>query len=465
MGKKSTIRRTSCIVALVMFIALLASGCAGNSETAGQPAVTAGGGTAAPAASTEAPSDAKDAVLTVWLPKTFSANADAMLKERVLAFKEQNPAVQEIKVEEMAATDAYAKWNAAIEAKQTPDITFLHLSAYAPFVDMGVLLPLDDVISDLEKDNGPFVKNYISSLNINGSNYCIPLYGQTGMLIYRKDLLKKAGFENAPATWEELRKVSKAVTDAKNSIYGWGLGYGTADDGEDMQRNILLSFGGGLWTADGKPNANTPENLEAIKFMVDMYKEDKSMPPSVLEWDPSGNNKSYLAGESAMVMNPLTLYKSLQTPEQKELFDNTGVAATPAGKSGTNPLASYISLAVFKESRYQDLSKELLKWVFNLEWYNTYEKENYPVTAPAYEQTVKSDIWQQPVGKLVCDMAASSKPYGYPSTDPKVIVADSKAYTELLVSKTLQKVILQNMEPGQALAELQTRLAEILDGK
>jgi len=457
-------RLTSCLVALVMFIALLAAGCAGETGAAAPTSAPSGGEPAAPAASPASP-DTKDAVLTVWLPKTFSANADAMLKERVLAFKGQNPAVQEIKVEEMAATDAYAKWNAAIEAKQTPDITFLHLSAYAPFVDMGVLLPLDDVISELEKENGPFVKTYLSSLNINGSNYCIPLYGQTGMLIYRKDLLKKAGFDNAPATLEELKKVSKAVTDPKNSIYGWGLGYGTADDGEDMQRNILLSFGGGLWSKDGKPNANTPENLEAIKFMVDMYKVDKSMPPSVLEWDPSGNNKSYLAGESAMVMNPLTLYKSLETPEQKEMFDNTGVAATPSGKTGTNPLASYISLAIFKDTKYQDLSKELLKWVFDLEWYNSYEKENYPVTAPAYEQTVKSDVWQQPVGKLVCEMAASSRPYGYPSNDPKVIVADSKAYTELLVSKTLQKVILQDMKPEQALAELQTRLAEILEGK
>ena len=294
-------------------------------------------------------SESNETALKVWLPNTFSEEADKLIEERCHEFAESRDDVDKVDVEFISGTDGYAKWNAAIESGDVPDLTFLHVTAYNNYANMGVLEDLSDTVEKVEDSYGALMENHKENFTFDGALYALPLYVQINSMTYRTDYLNQAGAK-VPETWEELREVSKKIKDAGLDCYGFGNGMGTADDGEDVLRCIFRSFGARSWDEDGNVVVNSKETVDAIKYLADMY-ESGYMPPSVLEWDASGNNTSYLAGESAFVFNPPTLYNTTQNDENKDTLGKvTSMAALPKGDHESWSNINYIMFSIFNQA-------------------------------------------------------------------------------------------------------------------
>ena len=63
-------------------------------------------------------------------------------------------------------------------------------------------------------------------MGADGKPYAIPFTTDTFAMIYNKDLLKAAGYDKSPDSWDELRKASQAVKE-KTGKAGWGFPAGT----------------------------------------------------------------------------------------------------------------------------------------------------------------------------------------------------------------------------------------------
>ena len=70
-------------------------------------------------------------------------------------------------------------------------------------------------------------------LSYDGTLYAAPFYGESSMIMYRTDLMEKAGLTMPEApTWEFIREAAAAMTDRDNEINGiclrgkagWGEG-------------------------------------------------------------------------------------------------------------------------------------------------------------------------------------------------------------------------------------------------
>lgn len=402
------------------------------------------------------------AVLKVWLPNTFSAEADKLIEERCKEFAETNDEVAEVQVEFISGTDGYAKWNAAIESGDTPDLTFLHISAYNNYAGMGVLEDLSDTVAEVEASYGALLENHKENFTFDGKIYALPLYAQINSMTYRTDVLEEVGAE-VPKTWEDVKEVSAKIQEAGLDIYGFGNGMGTADDGEDVLRYIFRCFGARSWDEEGNVVINSPETVNAVNYLVDMYNSGY-MPPSVIQWDASGNNTSYLAGESAMVFNPPTLYNVTQNEENKDTIGNiTSITAMPTGDYETWNNINYIMFSIFDSAKNKDLAKELLKTLFEEEWYDNYMVSGFPVAGPVFERTEETAEWQSELGQEILPQSYRGRRYGYPCELPSVAVADSKAYNDFVLSTTMQKVILNGMSAEDAVAELEAELQEYLN--
>jgi multiple sugar transport system substrate-binding protein len=448
---------------LVIAMTLVCMACSNNGTT---PQSTASNANtqAAPETSAAITPAPEPVTLTVWLPNTFSKDADAMLQARCEEFAANNSdRVKEVKVEFVSSTDGYAKWNAAIESGEVPDITFLHSSALISYSAMDVLEDLTDLIAEVEQQYSPMITNHKDNLTINGKICTLPLYAQICAMTYRTDLLEQAGYTEPPTTWTQLKEVAKAITDKSGGVYGMGNGMGTADDGEDVLQYICRSFGMRMFDKDGNITVNSPEMVNAIKFLAGMYQDDKSMPPSVVEWDASGNNKSYLAGECAIAFNPPTLYNATQAADVKDTLGVvTSMSAMPKGDYDAWTYQNYIMMSIFKNSEHKDLAKELLKTLLDPEWYENYMELNFPVAGPVFEKTIDSDIWQSDIAKKILPQSYLGGVYGEPCKDMKVMAAEAKAYNEFVISKTMQKVLLTGMTPENAVAELEQEIQQIL---
>lgn len=93
------------------------------------------------------------------------------------------------------------------------------------------LLPLDNLSESYdEADILPSIK---SGLSLDGTLYAAPFYGESSMVMYRKDLMEKAGLEMPKAPrWDFIKEAAAKMTDRENGISGiclrgkpgWGEG-------------------------------------------------------------------------------------------------------------------------------------------------------------------------------------------------------------------------------------------------
>ncbi|MEV1021316.1 extracellular solute-binding protein [Streptomyces sp. NPDC050264] len=108
--------------------------------------------------------------------------------------------------------DYQAKLQTIISSKQAPDIFYnWGGGSIKPFVDAGLLLPLDDFIAKDPGLKSKFLPSVFNSAMVDGKPYGIPMRGtQPVLLFHNKNVLDKAGV-TPPTTWNELLTAVKAL--------------------------------------------------------------------------------------------------------------------------------------------------------------------------------------------------------------------------------------------------------------
>jgi len=81
------------------------------------------------------------------------------------------------------------------------------------------LVPLDDLSAEYDIDD--ILPAMRGGLSLDGTLYAAPFYGESSMIMYRKDLVAATGMSMSDApTWDEVAKLARAMTDKENQIYG-----------------------------------------------------------------------------------------------------------------------------------------------------------------------------------------------------------------------------------------------------
>ncbi len=407
-----------------------------------------------------------DVVLSVWIAKSFSPEADAAMQSRFESFADINDKVTKVKVETFPASDGQVKWNTAIESGDFPDVSFISDDVMQSYVEMGVLRPVDHVAEKIEEILGGMMPGSRDNLSFDGVLYGIPYSLNVNMIHYRTDVFADAGITEPIKTWEQLEEVC-AVLKEKTDLYPIGLAISNSDDSETCNRWILKAFGGKYWDEEGNVIVNSQETVNAVNYLVNMYSKGY-IPPASVEWDSSGNNNSYLAGECAMVVNIPTLYNALQAEDLKDtLGANTGMMALPSGENYT-PWSepSNGSYSIFEGCRYPELSEEMLQYVFgDNDWYtNDYISNMFPVNIPTYENATEGEVWSSELGTALMTTSLEedyNHKFGWPCTDPVVMRADAQSEKDFSFSKTVLRVILDGMTAEDSVAQLEQELNTI----
>lgn len=433
----------------VLLLASLAAGCGNGGSTAG--------------AGNEGKSNAKPKeTLTFWMKKQLFDDQNKLIQERAKQFGVENNV--NVNIELIAYEDFYPKWSAAIESSTTPDVSFFGYQEVGQFYAKNVLEDVSNLVKTVEGSNGEIQESMKKAVTFQGKQYAIPFWTETQVLYYRKDMLKKAGFENPPKTWDEFRSMAKALTDPSKGVYGAGLGYGKGNsDAEFLTRGIIWSFGGSVDTKDGKTViANSPETVQATKFIRDLFLTDKSTPPSSVGWDDSGNNKSYLSGQSAMIFNVGSLLGTIKK-DNPELYENTGIAPYPAGPKGTFIPGISNNLGIFKDSKNKDLAKKFVAYMVAADWYKTWIEKGAPLTGPIYSKLASEPVWQDPKNKAFVESVKGFSFLGYPGEyNPKA----GEVFNLRLVNDVFQKLLLEpSYTPEAAVKDLQTKIEDTYNKK
>lgn len=110
-----------------------------------------------------------------------------------------------------------------------------------------------------------------------GQVWFAPLTGGGDLLVYRKDLLEKAGIK-PPTTLEEFAEAAKKLNDPANGVYGVAL-RGQRGSGANVWRWMPFFRGyGGQWFDGDKPVFDSPAAVKATQTYLDLFKYSAPVP-------------------------------------------------------------------------------------------------------------------------------------------------------------------------------------------
>jgi len=115
----------------------------------------------------------------------------------------------------------------------------------------------------------PAIRNGLSA---DGKLFAAPFYGESSMVMYRKDLTDAAGVSIADNdSWDNIKATAEAIHDPDNGVYGVCL-RGKPGWGDNMAfiTTVVNSFGGAWFDKDMKPALDSDEWKAAINFYVDL---------------------------------------------------------------------------------------------------------------------------------------------------------------------------------------------------
>ena len=114
----------------------------------------------------------------------------------------------------------------------------------------------------------PAIRNGLSH---DGTLYAAPFYGESSMVMYRKDLTDAAGVSISDNdSWDNIRAAAEAIHNP-DEVYGVCL-RGKPGWGDNMAfiTTVVNSFGGAWFDADFRPQLDSEEWKAAINFYVDL---------------------------------------------------------------------------------------------------------------------------------------------------------------------------------------------------
>ncbi|MBW4032952.1 MAG: extracellular solute-binding protein [Acidobacteria bacterium] len=146
------------------------------------------------------------------------------------------------------------------------------------FANQGSIAYADNLL-DSWKKNGiydDFFPGLVDTMKTDKGYAAVPYNLDVRVSWYNKTLLQDAGVQ-PPTDWNSYENVCAALK--KNGVYGFGLGSGAGNfTGSHILTAFMINNGGGLFNADKKPDCVTPENIEAMQFVLGLVKAGYSDP-------------------------------------------------------------------------------------------------------------------------------------------------------------------------------------------
>lgn len=274
------------------------------------------------AGSQQAPASTEPVELVFW--HTMNEQETVTLELILSEFEAAYPEIK-VNLEYVPFGDGQNKFKTAAAAGTAPDIMRAEIAWTPEFADLEYLYDITDMISQGDKNDyldAPFAYN-----KYQGKIWGIPQVTDAPALLYNKELLKKAGWDNPPETLEEMEQV---VADIKSKT---GMeGFYMRGDSYWLQC-FIWAFGGGLITEDKEVLINNAKSIAGLQYVIDQ--KDKLFPGDIDFANDYGDSMAlFKDGKVAMIINGPWATSDVLSGPAFEDPSNFGVTAFPKGPEG-----------------------------------------------------------------------------------------------------------------------------------
>lgn len=327
-------RIAASLLPLTLLLALLLSACGGGS-----------GGTGTGQGSAQGDNIDYSGTLTIW----HSWQGD-YLKVKQDIFQAYMKAHPKVTIKLVQQNDTVGKSITAIRAGSGPDIIANVDDALGKLALGRIVVPLDKYISP-DYVSQTYSKPAAEAVTFNGKIYGVPESVEVITIMYNKKLVSAA---DLPKTTDDLVAFQKKFADQKK----YGLVWNTTEP----YFNAPWYYGQGATfvTEDGKVGLDTPESIQATKFIASM----KPYLPSQISYDVASS--LFTDGKAAAIVNGPWAYADYANKAKMDI----GFATLPVISASNTPAKPFVgvkSLWVTKQCKNVALAADLLKFYTNKE--------------------------------------------------------------------------------------------------
>ncbi|MDI9570694.1 MAG: extracellular solute-binding protein [Pseudomonadota bacterium] len=290
---------------------------------------------------------------------TWKPNHPEVWDEIVRTFEVEHP---EVKVHREIGPHSSTSFHDLLTQKlknrsKDLDVFLMDVVWPAEFAAAGWALPLDERFPESERSR--YFANVIQANTYGGKIYGVPLYIDTGMLYYRRDLLERHGFK-PPETWPEMVRQAGIITAAEPGMYGLSAQFKQYEGLVcNMLEYIMANRGHLIHPETGKSGLAERPAREAVQFVRERI-IGRTAPAGVLAYEEPESLALFVQGKAVFHRNWPYAWETANDPARSRVAGKIGIAPLPRFPGGE----SHAALGGWQLgiSRYSE-NKELA-WTF-----------------------------------------------------------------------------------------------------
>ncbi|HUD39501.1 MAG TPA: ABC transporter substrate-binding protein [Streptosporangiaceae bacterium] len=348
-----------------------------------------------------------------------------------------------------AANDQLAQLVANLQAKSDAyDVIDLDVVWTAEFASAGWIIPLPAGKFPL----GDFLPPAVATAEYQGRLYAIPYYSNADLLYYRSDILKQAR-QKPPATWAQLQSLATKVA-PKYHLDGYAA---TLAPYEGLTVNFaesVQSAGGSILSPDGtEVTVDSPQAVTGLAFLVNGLRQGW-IPSADLGYEEVSAQQAFEAGKFLFLNDWPDVYAAASQPGPgNTVVGKFGVVALPGLNGPGSSSLGGANLAISAYSQHQRTALEFISYLTDL------SNETAMLTSGGFP----------PVWKQIYSDPSLRKQFPYlpvleqaiDSAQPRPVSADYDQ-ASLVISSAVQAALRMRETPQQALSQMASQLAQII---
>jgi multiple sugar transport system substrate-binding protein len=217
----------------------------------------------------------------------------------------------------------------------TPDVVMDDWVYGSQFAAAKYIVPLNSI----EASNthyatfGTYYPAYIKTMTEGSSVYGVPVYGETTLLMYRKDLFAKYGISGPPKTMQQLEADAATIyAGSDHQVYGITMRGEPGIQSVYIYAGFLRAYGGN-WFHNGSVDVDSPQAVAAANEFVSVLRS--SGPPAVDTYAWADNRIEFDQGHAAMTIDASANGPYNESKEYSTVVGKVGYAAVPYAQGVT----------------------------------------------------------------------------------------------------------------------------------
>ena len=335
------------------------------------------------------------------------------------------------------------------------------------------LEPVDDVMASLIASEGKVsaAAEYLGKqdghwIGVPGcwGNATFPCVGRIDQLkeIAGLDLLKMYPAGKAPDkalhdawTWDAFLAAAEKCHKAG---YPFGMPMSDATDSVNWVGEVFAAYGAELVDKKG----NVTVKSDAVRQVLEWFKRlSPLLPPDTIAWDNAGNNKWFISGKGALIMNPPSAW-AVAKRDAPKIAEQSWCFPPPKGPKGRFIASSNWFYGIWKFSKNKSAAKSLVLFLTQRAQSEKLIDASQGFDLPSFEKQLDFKTWNEqgpPAGTLS---------HYSPRGDTVVMIPGTPAPahigTQMFSQATMTKMIAQMTHSGKTVPQAIDWAAAELEG-